>query len=342
MGSYSVGIAGASGLAGSELLRLVLEHPDMELAVAGAERRAGAPIASVCRNLAPALGERPFAAGSPAELHGLDVVFLALPHGQAAHLVPAIRGHVGAVVDLSPDFRLRDPTLYPEWYGWEHPSPELLASAVTGLPELAGAREALRAASLVAVPGCYVTASTIALAPFVRSGAVEAGGIVVDAASGLSGAGREPSPETTFCAADEDYRAYGVTRHRHLPEMEALLGARLLFTPHLAPMSRGMLATCYARARDVPDSAAAVEVLAAAYAGRPFVHVSAELPSTRATVGSNAVHLSARVDGRSGWLVVLSALDNLVKGAAGQAIQCANLLLGLSEDRGLSRLGALS
>jgi N-acetyl-gamma-glutamyl-phosphate reductase len=184
-----------------------------------------------------------------------------------------------------------------------------------------------------------VTAAALALAPFVRADLVETTGVVVDAASGVSGAGRPPKPTATFCAVDEDFVAYGLLTHRHTPEIEQATGAQVLFTPHLAPMNRGILATCYARPTGVADTDEALSVLGEAYAGEPFVVVGAGSPSTKATLGSNVAQLGARVDPRTGWLVVLAALDNLVKGASGQAVQCANVVLGLPEDTGLPRAG---
>ena len=215
--------------------------------------------------------------------------------------------------------------------------PELLGEFVYGLPELF--RPALTGAALIAAPGCYPTAAALALAPLVRAGLVEDDGIVVDAASGVSGAGRAAKDTTHFNTVDEDFTAYGLLSHRHTPEMEQAIGARLLFTPHLAPMNRGILATCYARPRGALTTAAVLDALAEAYAGCPFVVVSERSPSTKATLGSNAAHLTARVDERTGWVLSLCALDNLGKGASGQAVQCANLALGLDETAGLSAVG---
>ncbi|MHB1929437.1 MAG: N-acetyl-gamma-glutamyl-phosphate reductase [Acidimicrobiales bacterium] len=324
-----VGVLGASGFVGAELLRLLARHPHFEVAVAGAERQAGRDVADVHPHLASYRGLI-LAGADPPGLDGLDVAFLALPHGTSAALVPRLVEHVGLVVDLGADFRLRDPTAYPAWYGSEHPAPHLLAEAVHGIPELYGGR--LPGARLVAAAGCYVTAAALALAPLVRCGAVEPDGVVVDAASGVSGAGAEARDTTRFCAVDEDFTAYGLLTHRHTPEIEQATGASVLFTPHLAPMNRGILATCYARAATEADP---LEVLASAYAGAPCVTVAERIPSTKAVLGSNTAQLTARRDPRTGWVVAIAAIDNLVKGAAGQAIQCANLALGLPETAGL-------
>ena len=332
-----VGVVGASGYAGVELLRLCAVHPDLDVAVAAAGSHAGATVAAHTPSLAAAYPSLTFDATDPAVLDGLDLVFCALPHGESQKLVPALVGRVGAIVDLAADFRLRDPALYPAWYGEEHHAPALLDQFVYGLPELF--RADLAGATLVAAPGCYPTAAALALAPFARAGLIETTGIVVDAASGVSGAGRGPSDRLHFGAVDEDFTAYGLLDHRHTPEIEQAVGAQVLFTPHLAPMVRGILATSYARPTGELTTDDALGVLRDAYAGEPFVVVSDRSPSTKAAAGSNCAHLTARVDQRTGWLVVLAALDNLVKGAAGQAVQCANAVLGLPETTGLPLAG---
>ncbi|HEY8523482.1 MAG TPA: N-acetyl-gamma-glutamyl-phosphate reductase [Acidimicrobiales bacterium] len=341
----SVGIVGASGYTGAELLRLCAQHPSFDVRVATGDSQAGNRIAALYPSLAAAYGDATFEAYDPAACDGLDLVFLALPHGASQAVVPELRGRVGKVIDLAADFRLQDPSLYPRWYGEPHTAPELLGGFVYGLPELF--RDEIRTADAVAAPGCYVTAASLALAPLLRAGLAEPTGIVVDAASGVSGAGRGPKATTAFCAVDEDFTAYGLLTHRHTPEIEQTLtrvaGAdvQVLFTPHLAPMSRGILATCYAR----PAGAATLgsdEVLATvrkAWADEPFVAVVEGSPSTKATLGSNVVQVGALADERTGWLVALAALDNLTKGASGQAIQCANLMLGLPEETGLPVAG---
>jgi N-acetyl-gamma-glutamyl-phosphate reductase len=259
---------------------------------------------------------------------------------------------VGTIVDLAADFRLRDPGLYPTWYGVPHAVPELLDEFVYGLPELY--RRELSDARLVAAPGCYPTAAVLALHPLLEEGLIAAPGaragegapaLVVDAASGVSGAGRAPKDTLHFGSVDGDFTAYGLLDHRHTPEMEQCLGAPVLFTPHLAPMVRGILATCYARpsrpvgAGGAVSTETALAVLHRAYDDEPFVVVTDAVPSTKSTTGSNCAHVTARVDPRTGWVVVLAAIDNLVKGAAGQAVQCANLALGLPETAGLPITG---
>jgi N-acetyl-gamma-glutamyl-phosphate reductase len=332
-----VGVAGASGYTGAELLRLCAGHPQLDVAWAGAATHAGLGVGELYPSLGAAYPSLRLDELDPAALDGLDLVFLALPHGEAQRLVPDIRKGVGRIVDLSADFRLRDPAAYPTWYSAEHAAADLLPAFVYGLPELF--RADLIGAELIAAPGCYVTAAALALAPFVRAGAIEPAGVIVDAASGVSGAGRRLVHTTQFGAANEDYSAYGLLDHRHTPEIEQATGAQVLFTPHLAPMTRGILATCYARPTGETDTAEVLALLAAAYDGEPFVSVGESPPSTKATLGSNAAHLTARYDPRTGWVLVLCALDNLVKGASGQAVQCANLALGLSETTGLSTVG---
>ncbi len=334
--AMKAGVIGASGYTGAELLRLLAGHPDLEVAVVTAHSHAGQMVGEHTPSLAAAYPGLVYEAGDPARLEGLDVVFCALPHGQSQKLVPELRSRVGLIVDLAADFRLRDPALYPEWYGEAHASPDLLDVATYGLPELF--RAELKGATLVAAAGCYPTSAALALAPLLRAGVVESSGIVVDAASGVSGAGRGLKDSLHFGAVDEDFTAYGLLTHRHTPEMEQVLGAQLLFTPHLAPMVRGILATCYSRPIAGPGSLstdAVLRLLHEAYDAEPFVVVTDAPPSTKATTGSNVAHVTARVDERTGWVVSLCALDNLVKGASGQAIQCANAALGLPETAGL-------
>jgi N-acetyl-gamma-glutamyl-phosphate reductase len=340
--SLAVGVFGASGYAGAELMRLAASHPDLNVVLATADTQAGGRVADLYPSLASAYPDVTLEAADPDGADGLDLVFLALPHGAAQHLVPQLRKRVGVIVDLSADFRLRDATLYPTWYGAEHPYPELLDEAAFGIPELF--RDELAGATLVAAAGCYPTAAALAIAPLVRDGAIEPAGVVVDAASGVSGAGRAPKPNTHFNAVDEDFTAYGLLSHRHTPEIEQASGAEVIFTPHLAPMNRGILATCYARPagssnRHKRDTTFPLRVLEDFYQGEPFVVVSERSPSTKAVLGSNAVHLTGRYDARSGWVVVIAAIDNLTKGAAGQAIQCANLAVGLDETAGLPVVG---
>ncbi len=332
-----VGIVGASGYAGAELLRLCAGHPDLEVVFATGDTKAGTPIAELYPSLGAAYGGLDFAPFTPDLVDGTDLVFTALPHGQSQHLAGDLLAAGCAVVDLAGDFRLTDPAVYERWYGEAHTAPDLLGRFTYGLPE--HHRQAVAKADAVAAPGCYPTAAALGLAPLVTEGVIEPEGIVVDAASGVSGAGRAATHATHFGTVDENFSAYGLLDHRHTPEIEQATGATVLFTPHLAPMTRGILASCYARPARATSTADLLDVLGTAYEGEPFVAVGPLSPSTKATWGSNAAHLTARYDERTGWVLVLVALDNLVKGAAGQAVQCANLVLGLDETAGLSAVG---
>jgi N-acetyl-gamma-glutamyl-phosphate reductase len=337
--AMKTGILGASGYLGTELLRLCAQHDEFEVVVAAAASMAGTPVTDRAPSLAAVYPKLVYDETDPALFDGLDLVFCALPHGVSQDLMPALNDRVGMVVDLAADFRLKDPGLYPIWYGEEHRAPELLEQFVYGLPEFD--RSGLAGARLIAAAGCYPTAAALALAPLVEAGVIEPSGIVVDAASGISGAGTSLSERLMFSAADENFSAYSLLNHRHTPEMEQSIGGSVLFTPHLAPMVRGILATCYARPLEGtrPTSAGVLEVLHEAYREEPFVVVTAEPPSTKATAGSNCALVTARVDERTGWVLVLCAIDNLIKGASGQAIQCANAALGLPETTGLPLAG---
>ena len=336
-----VAVAGASGYAGGELLRLIAGHPDLEIGPLSAGASAGLPVTDVHPHL-PALAGRVFGPADPASLAAADLVFLALPHGESAALAAALPEHV-AVVDLSASFRLADPQAWARYYQTGH-----AGCWVYGLPELPGARGRISAARRVASPGCYATAAILALAPLLAAGLAEPDDIVIVAASGTSGAGRSPSAAllaTEVMGAMSAYQVGGT--HRHTPEIEqALAGGAarpsVSFTPMLAPMPRGILATCTARLTGTAPTTPAVRAaLADAYAGEPFVQVLPEgsWPATAATTGSNAVHLQAAADAHAGRAVVVAALDNLGKGAAGQAVQAANLMLGLPETAGLTAQG---
>jgi N-acetyl-gamma-glutamyl-phosphate reductase len=332
-----VGIIGASGYTGAELLRLCAQHPEFDVVLATGDTQAGSRAAALYPSLAAEYGDLEFAAFDPAAAEGLDVVFLGLPHEASMQLAPKLHGKVGLIVDLSAAFRLKDAELYPTWYGFQHDQPELLATAVYGLPELH--RHELKEATLIATPGCHVTAATLALAPLVESGLVEPSGIIVDSITGVSGAGRALKHSSMFCSVSDDVVAYGLVDHRHTPEIEQETGAQILFTPHLAPLSRGLLATCYAR----PAGSVSTETLLSALAGRyrdePFIVVDATSPSTKATMGANTAHITARYDTRTNTVISICAIDNLAKGASGGAIQAANVALGLAETTGLSRVG---
>ena len=327
-----VAILGASGFVGAELLRLCALHPALRPAKLFGDSQAGQKLAAVHPHLALAYPDLEVETFSPAALDGIGLAFAALPHGQSQRVAPEIIARDIPFVDLGADFRLDDAATYERWYKEPHHAPALLGRFVYGIPELD--RAAIAASRTVAAAGCYPTAAILALKPLIDL--AEPGTIVVDAASGVSGAGKALKEDTHFNTVDENLTAYGLLGHRHTAEMEMALGTSLLFTPHLAPMNRGILATCHAVAKGPCNP---LETLRAAYAGEPFVHVSERPPSTKWTYGSNAVHLTARYDDRTGRIVAIAALDNLVKGAAGQMIQCANLMLGLDETAGLPVAG---
>jgi len=348
-----VAVAGASGYAGGELLRLIAGHPDLELDAVTAGSSAGQAIGDLHPNLAGCAGlaGRTFEPHEAADLSGCDLVFIAMPAGQSAALAARI-ADTTRIVDLGPDFRLAEAGAWTRHYGGAH-----AGRWVTGLPELPGARALIGAASRVAAPGCYATAAILALAPLVARGLAEHDDVVVVAASGTSGAGRALRADllgSEVMGAVSAYQAGGA--HRHTPEIEQALGeigagpagasrgreVRVSFTPLLAPMPRGILATCTARLRSAAtDTDGVRSALAAAYAGEPFVCLLPEgrWPSTAAVAGSNGVHVQAAADSRSGRVTVVTAIDNLGKGAAGQAIQDANLMLGLAETAGLTSIG---
>lgn len=334
-----VGILGASGFTGAELLRIAARHRAYSVGVIAAGSQAGTGVAELYPSLAAAYPGERFTAVDPDAVDGYDLVFLGLPHEASLELVPALLDRVGCVVDLSAAYRLRDTAAYPAHYGFEHTQPEVLAAAVYGLPEFH--RQALVGARLVATPGCYVTAAILALRPLVAAGLVEADGVIVDAASGVTGAGRREELAYAFTTVDENLTAYGLISHRHTPEMEQEIGAQLLFTPHLAPMNRGILATCYSRPTD-PDAMSTdtvMDALRTQYADEPFVVVTDSIPGTKATMGSNLVLVTGRYDPRTRTVVTIAALDNLTKGASGGAVQAANVALGLPEGEGLESVG---
>lgn len=336
-----VAVVGASGYVGLELLRILLRHPEAEIVAATSEQRAGQPVAEGFPSLRGLLDLR-FEAVDPESLaRRAEFVFTSMPHGTAAPVVAALHKAGVAVADLA-DFRLHDPETYASWYGVRHTAPELLREAVYGLPELH--REALRGARIAAMPGCYPTSALLPLLPFLRSGRVDTASIVIDAKSGVSGAGRNVSEGFLFAELDENASAYKVGGvHRHVPEIEqeasAVAGAevRVTLVPHLLPSIRGIVTSVYLRSHAPFAEAEARRLLEQAYADEPFVRVLPEgtTPRLSSVRGSNFCDLAAFVDARAGNLVLLSALDNLVKGAGGQGVQCMNLMCGFPETTGL-------
>jgi len=333
-----IGVVGATGYAGSEVLRLCASHPDLELVLATGESNAGKRIAEHVPALAAVYSTMTFVPTNHVLTSALDVVFLALPHGESQKFVPQLLELGVSIIDLGADFRLKDEHDYRTWYGDEHVAPGLLTSAVYGLVERH--RKELVGATLIAVPGCYPTASILALGPFLDAELIERRGIVVNALSGTSGAGRAMSDRLHFSRLSGNAEAYGLLSHRHTPEIQQELGAEILFTPHVVATSRGMLVTAYGRMKDPSlTTELAIALLRETYAGDPFIVVTDEPPSLKDPVGSNLCFLSARVDTRTGWLIAMSSIDNLIKGAAGQAVQAWNVATGRDETMGLPMTG---
>lgn len=341
--AITASIIGASGYGGGELARLLLGHPKVEVVHLTADRAQGEPIAGLYPNLRglTASVTEPLSAGEVAA--DSDVVFVALPNGKAMTLVPALVERT-RVVDLGADFRFKDPHVYERWYGTPHACPDLLDQAAYGLTEFH--RGLIRTSRIVGNPGCYPTAALLAIAPLLRSRAVSPSGVIIDAKSGVSGAGRGLSLGTHFSEVNENVIPYNVAGHRHTPEVEqelaGVLGrdAVVSFTPHLIPMTRGILATAYLRLTGPLTTAEATAIVSEAYAGEPFVRVLDEaLPQTKATSGSNFCDIAVRVDSRAGVVIAMAALDNLVKGASGQAVQNMNVMFGLPEETGLRAPG---
>lgn len=341
------GIVGAAGYAGAELVRIILRHPEFELCVATSNSDEGVALSS----LYPAftgVTDLVYTRHNNPELFSCDVVFLATPHTVAMKSAPGLLNAGVSVIDLSADYRLRDRATYEAWYKVEHTSPELLAQAAFGLPELnrqaiadAAQKHAGGEAVLVACAGCYPTATSLAAAPVIE---LSQGIVVADAISGVSGAGRSATSRTHFVSANENLEAYGVTSHRHTPEIEQILNipGRLIFTPHLAPASRGLLSTVTiqlteaARLQETQESIHRRYV--SAYADSPFVSVLplGQQPKTSSVVGTNRAHVGVAYNANAGCVVATCAIDNIVKGAAGQAVQCANLICGFDETTSLS------
>lgn len=346
-------VFGASGYGGAELVRILSQHPKFNVVAVGGASSAGRRFGEFYGVASADLEALTFLDNQTmldmVEELKIPAVFLALPHGESQRLVPRLmRMPWVRIIDLAGDFRLSDQTDYEKWYGAAHTAVDILGTAVYGLPEMN--RDGLDTTRLTAVAGCYVTASTLAMLPLVAGGWVQREGIIIDAASGVSGAGRSLKGENLYGSVAEDFKAYGLRRHRHSVEMEKNLGATVLFTPHLAPMMRGILATCYLRPSDeFVEMAASLgesetdEFLRCAfekyYDGEPFIRIQSQSPSTKSVMGTNLVSIMPLYDERNAIIIAISAIDNLTKGAAGQAVQCANIMFGFEETMGLSMNG---
>jgi N-acetyl-gamma-glutamyl-phosphate reductase len=340
-----VAVIGASGYTGEELVRLLLRHPQVDLVAATSRQFAGSSLAEIF----PRVGHHStakrlqFSDASPDKIaKEAEVVFLALPHGVAVDFAGPLLNAGARVIDLSADFRIRNGAIYHEFYGHEHRAPDLLATAVYGLPEIY--REKIRGARLVACPGCYPTSILLPAIPLLRERLVEPGSIIANSLSGVSGAGRKAELDYLFVECNESLRPYGVPKHRHLAEIEQELSATadravtIQFTPHLVPVNRGILTTLYFAPTGTGEDGKRIDAaFRASYADEPFVRLLDDktLPDTKNVVGSNFIEIAWRSDPRTGRLIVMSAEDNLIKGASGQAIQCFNLMRGYEESAGL-------
>ncbi|HBU12921.1 MAG TPA: N-acetyl-gamma-glutamyl-phosphate reductase [Clostridiales bacterium] len=339
----NVSVIGATGYVGAELLRLLAAHGGVSVKYAVSKNFAGKDMADVYANF-KTIRPLPLSAGDVGQIAAAsDVVFLCLPHGQSMKMAPQFLDAGVRVIDLSGDFRYDDPAVYEEWYGMAHTEKEVNSAAVYGLPEFF--YDKIKGAKLLANPGCYTTTSILALAPLLMGGLIESEGIVIDAKSGVSGAGRKESLAFSYCETTDNFKAYSAVRHRHTSEIEEQLGklsggdVTLLFTPHLLPVKRGILATCYARLApgvSAGDIAKAYEI----YDDKPFTHAlpAGELPELKQVVGSNNCVIGFDISARTGRCVAVSCTDNLIKGAAGQAIQNFNIMNGFSETHGLPRV----
>ena len=343
--AYRIGVIGGSGYTGVELLRILHSHPEAEVVLTTADSNAGAMVGELYPSLQAAYPHLAYSSVEAASLDGLDLVFVALPHGASQAIMPGVLSSVPHVVDLGADFRL-PPALYKEWYGEEHTAPDLQESFAFGLPEVF--RSKIGSSAHVASPGCYPTVSSLTLAPLLANGVVAHEGILVDAMSGVSGAGRSAKVTSLFSEVDGTIAAYGLLNHRHTAEIELVLShvagvpVSVLFTPHLVPMVRGIHATAHARPI---QSGLSTEALLAMYreyyADEPFVVVTDSPPTTKACMGANTLHMTVRYDARTDSILALGVIDNLVKGASGQAIQNANILLGIPEATGLPITGLM-
>ncbi|MFL6673640.1 MAG: N-acetyl-gamma-glutamyl-phosphate reductase [Massilia sp.] len=341
-----VGIVGGTGYTGVELLRLLAAHPDVQLTAITSRKEDGLPVADMFPSLRGHV-DLAFSAPDKADLSKCDVVFFATPHGVAMAQAPALLDAGVKVIDLAADFRLKDRAAFEKWYKIEHTAPQLLEEAVYGLPELN--RDAVKGARLVANPGCYPTTIQLGFYPLLKAGIIDAGHLIADSKSGVSGAGRKAEIGTLFSEASDNFKAYGVSGHRHTPETSAQLQrytsqkVGLIFTPHLVPMIRGMHSTLYARLTKDIDNAALQALFEDEYKGSAFVDVIpfGSYPETRSTRGSNVLRLAVHRPDGDDTVVILVVQDNLVKGASGQAVQCMNLMFGLPESTGLQQIALL-
>ncbi|MEW6660938.1 MAG: N-acetyl-gamma-glutamyl-phosphate reductase [Bacillota bacterium] len=342
---YKVGIIGSTGYTGLELVRILSRHPDIKLEALTSQSYEGKSVADVYPSLVGYVVTVCEAPEIADVVSRCDVIFVALPHGHAAPVALEIHRQGKKMVDLGADFRFNQAVTYQQWYGHEHQAPELLRETVYGLPEIN--RHQIRHASLIANPGCYPTSAILALAPALAAGIIRLDSIVIDSKSGISGAGRSATIGSLFSEVNESVQPYNVARHRHMPEIEQALSqlagqeVAVSFTPHLIPMTRGILSTVYANLNKTVTTEEVRDIYQSHYRGEPFVHLlpDGQWPRTKSVSGSNHCHLNLTVDRRTNRLVIAAVIDNLVKGAAGQGVQNMNLLLGLPETTGLDFCG---
>lgn len=330
----NVGIIGVTGYTGVGLINLLLNHPCVELTWITSTSYAGKKISEIyphLESLTDLVCQKPDLNKMP---KGIELIFVCLPHGLAMEVVPTLLKKGIKVIDLGADYRLKNPVLYKKWYGLKHKNPKLLKETVYGLPELY--INEIKNAKLVANPGCYATASILGLAPLLKQKIYKKGSIIIDAKSGVSGAGKEPTATTHFTTVDENFCAYKVANHRHNPEIEQILGTELTFVPHLLPIVRGILATIYVKVVSFEGLEKAYKDF---YKKAPFVRIKKDLPSTKFVANSNFCDIHVSYDAHTGQVIIISAIDNLVKGAAGQAVQNMNIMFGFSEKQGLEQVG---
>ena len=340
MPKKKIGVVGATGYTGSELVRILANHPEVEIAVITSESRAGEKFSDV-HPFFKGIVDQPLHKADKVNELDLDLVFLALPHGVSMEYVKQFAGKGFKIVDFSGDFRLDSPKTYEEWYNKPHTFVAGFDTAVYGLPELF--YDKIKGADLVANPGCYPTSAILPLAPLLANGIIESKGIIIDAKSGITGAGIKASTTTHFSNVNDNFRAYGLKNHRHTIEIQGVLsgitaGVTLQFTPHLLPVDRGILSTTYARPKGATSGAKLKALYQDFYKDKPFVRICDTPPAIKDVRGSNYCNIYADFDERTGNIILISTIDNLVKGAAGQAVQNMNIMLGFEESLGLNQI----
>lgn len=341
MKMYKAGIVGATGYTGSELARLLINHPDVHLEAISSESNSGTPFSDIHSQFYDIIDDQLITLNELSN-KDLDVVFLALPHGVSMDFVKDFHNKPYKIIDLSGDFRFKNRETYEKWYKQKHNCPEYLSSAVYGLPELNA--DLIKKSKLIGVPGCYPTSSILPLAPLVKEGLLEISSIIIDSKSGVTGAGVKPKKGTHFPSVNDNFNAYSLKDHRHTPEISEVISnwtgqnVSVQFTPHLLPVNRGILTTTYSTAKENVNDKTLKDVYEKYYKNMPFIRIRNSPPSISDVRGSNYCDIYATFDERTNRVITVSCIDNLIKGAAGQAIQCMNIILGLDERSGLKSL----